>query len=158
MARCSTQCLLAICAVVLFALLVCYLMHANVLLGHRTEAGGCRRAVERARQIDAGEIDRFIIWTSTSPGVIHLKRPEDGPDIDRLWRSIQRIRVVDQEAWFYGTNSGELLALSKGKREWTIFGNFDPRHAPVISECQRSDDLAAIVQDIIKRKARPNRD
>ena len=156
MARSSLQGLLAICAVVLFALLVCYLMHVNVLLGHRTEAGGCRRAVERARQIDAGEIDGFIIWTSTSHGVIHLKRPEDGPDIDRLWRSIQRIRVVDREAWFYGTNSDGLLALSKGNRVWGTSGIFDPRHAPVISACQRSDDLAAIVQDIVKRKARPS--
>ena len=158
MSRYSTQCLLAICAVVLFALLVCYLMHVNVLLPHRTEAGSKRRSVEWARHIGPEEIDRFIIHTSKSHGWLELKRPEDGPDIDRLWRSVQRIRVVDREAWFYGTSSGQLMAFSKGKGVWMTHGNFDPRHAPVISECQRSDDLAAIVQDIIKRKARPNRD
>ena len=157
MSRYSTQCLLAICAVVLFALLVCYLMHVNVLLPHRTEAGQQRDWLESVRHVGPEEIDRFII-TDKSRGTIYLKRPEDGRDIDRLWRSIQRIRVVDREAWFYGTNSGELLALRKGNRVWRTSGIFDPRYAPVISACQRSDDLAAIVQDIIKRKARPNRD
>ena len=157
MVRYSVRLLLRIGALVLGALIVCFLMDPDVFLRQGREAGGQRAWLESVRHVGPEEIDRFII-TDKSRGTIYLKRPEDGRDIDRLWRSIQRIRVVDREAWFYGTDSGQLMAFSKGKGVWMTHGNFDPRHAPVISECQRSDDLAAIVQDIIKRKARPNRD
>jgi len=155
MVRYSVRLLLRIGALVLGALIVCFLMDPDVFLRQGREAGGQRAWLESVRHVGPEEIDRFII-TDKSRGTIYLKRPEDGRDIDRLWRSIQRIRVVDREAWFYGTSSGQLMAFSKGKGVWMTRGNFDPRHAPVISECQRSDDLAAIVQDIVKRKARPS--
>jgi hypothetical protein len=133
--------ILAACAITITVAIMTYSMENLRVPG----------TLDTIRELKLEEITRVEIWLRNKHIILERKRNDD--DIRRLLGSIKNIRFSRLAYWGAHNSSDTIIIYARDKRPIRLILQLHLRPGSrIISEKMRSDDLAAIVYDIAKRK------